>query len=97
MTIDGAEDDLEFETRLYTLDGSAGITDSPFEAVYRVYDVAWSNPDGTSEIETYFELDDPIDLETWETVWRQLLLRRGDERIRVCHRADGAGTGQQRL
>ena len=66
LTIDGAEDDLEFETRLYPLDGSAGITDSPFEAAYWVYDVAWSNPDGTSEIETYLEFDDPIDLETWE-------------------------------
>ena len=39
LTIDGAEDDLEFETRLYTLDGSAGITDSPFDAAYWVYDV----------------------------------------------------------
>ena len=66
LTIDGAEDDLEFETRLYTLDGSVGITDSPFEAAYWIYDVAWSNPNGTSEIETYLEFDDPIDLETWE-------------------------------
>ena len=31
-----------------------------------MYDVAWSNPAGTSEIETYLEFDDPIDLETWE-------------------------------
>ena len=66
LTIAGDEDDLEFETRLYTLDGSAGITDSPFEAAYWVYDVAWSNPAETSEIETYLEFDDPIDLETWE-------------------------------
>lgn len=66
LTIAGDEDDLEFETRLYTLDGSAGITDSPFDAAYWVYDVAWSNPAGTSEIETYLEFDDPIDLETWE-------------------------------
>ena len=65
LTIDGAEDDLEFETRLYTLDGSAGITDSPFDAAYWVYDVNWSNPEGTSEIETYLEFDDPIDLGTW--------------------------------
>ena len=66
LTIAGDEDDLEFETRLYTLDGSAGITDSPFDAAYWVYDVAWSTPAGTSEIETYLEFDDPIDLETWE-------------------------------
>ena len=66
LTIAGDEDDLEFETRLYTLDGTLGITDSPFDAAYWVYDVAWSNPAGTSEIETYLEFDDPIDLETWE-------------------------------
>ena len=65
LTIDGTEDGLEFETRLYTLDGSAAITDSPFDAAYWEYNVAWSNPAGTSDIETYLEFDDPIDLETW--------------------------------
>ena len=66
LTIAGDEDDLEFETRLYTLDGSAGITDSPFDAAYWTYDRAWSNPAGTSDIEIYLAFDNPIDLETWE-------------------------------
>ena len=65
LTIDGVVDGLEFETRLYTLDGSAGITDSPFDAAYWVYDQAWSNPEGTSEVEVFLPFDDPIDLGTW--------------------------------
>ena len=45
LTMDGVADDLEFETN-YTLDGSFGITDSPYEAAYWVYDHSWSNPQG---------------------------------------------------
>ena len=64
LDIAGGVDDLEFETRLYTLDGTASITDSPFDAAYWVYDPDWGNPEGTSEIEVYLEFDDPIDLGT---------------------------------
>ena len=66
LTMDGVADDLEFETRLYTLDGSTGITDSPYEAAYWVYDHMWSNPEGSSDVEVFLPFDDPINLETWE-------------------------------
>jgi len=62
LDIAGGYDDLEFETRLYTLDGTAGITDSPFDAAYWVFDPDWANPEGTSDIEIYLEFDDPIEL-----------------------------------
>jgi hypothetical protein len=67
LDISGAPRDLEFETRLYTLDGSTGITDSPFEAAYWAYDTEWSNPEGTSNIEVYLAFDNPISLEPWAT------------------------------
>ena len=60
---DGIEP-LEFETRLYTLDGSAGITDSPFDQAYWVLNSP-PNPTGDPNVETYFAFDDPIDLGTW--------------------------------
>jgi hypothetical protein len=65
LDIAGGYDDLEFETRLYTLDGSATITDSPFDAAYWVFDPDWANLEGTSDIEVYLEFEDPIELGTW--------------------------------
>lgn len=62
LDIAGGQDDLEFETRLYTLDGTATITDSPFDAAYWVFDPDWANAEGTSDIEIYLEFDDPIEL-----------------------------------
>ena len=64
LDMNGSVRDLEFETRLYTLDGSATITDSPFDAAYWVYNPEWSNPEGTSDVEVYFPFDSPIDLGT---------------------------------
>ncbi|MDA0940299.1 MAG: T9SS type A sorting domain-containing protein [Bacteroidetes bacterium] len=64
LDIAGGYDDLEFETRLYTLDGTATITDSPFDAAYWVFDPDWANLDGTTDIEIYLEFDDPIALGT---------------------------------
>ena len=54
--------DLEFETRLYTFDGTVGLTDSPFETTYWVYDDAWTPGGiGTSEY-VYLAFEDPIEL-----------------------------------
>jgi hypothetical protein len=62
LDINGGVDDLEFETRLYSYDGAVGLTDSPFDAAYWLYDTDWSNLDGTSGIEIYLEFDDPIEM-----------------------------------
>jgi hypothetical protein len=61
LDIDGGAGELEFETRLYEFDGALGLTDSPFDAAYWVYDLDWSNTDG-SDIEIYLEFDDPIEM-----------------------------------
>jgi hypothetical protein len=34
--------DIEFETRMYTLDPAVGLTDSPFESTFWQYDDAWT-------------------------------------------------------
>ena len=62
LDINGGVDDLEFETRLYSYDGAVGLTDSPFDAAYWLYDTDWSNLEGTSGIEIYLEFDDPIEM-----------------------------------
>ena len=53
LTMDGVADVMGFETRLYTLDGSAGITDSPFDAAYWVYDHSWSNPEAPQTLKCF--------------------------------------------
>ena len=67
LDINGSIRDLEFETRLYSMDGSTAITDSPFDAAYWIYNPEWSNPEGTSGVEIYLPFDDPIVLGTWPT------------------------------
>jgi hypothetical protein len=54
--------DLEFESRLYTLDAAAGLTDSPFESAYWTYDDDWTpNSVPMSDI-VYLPFEDPIEL-----------------------------------
>ena len=56
--------DLEFETRLYTFDGAVGLTDSPFETTYWIYNDSWT-PDGTENGEyVYLPFEEPIELNT---------------------------------
>ena len=62
----GESEPFEFTTRLYTLDGSATITDSPFDEAYWVFN-APPNPTGDANLETYLAFDDPIDLGTWSS------------------------------
>ena len=58
------EGDLEFETRLYTYDGAAGLTGSPYETTYWIYNDSWT-PDNTENGEyTYLPFEDPIELTT---------------------------------
>jgi hypothetical protein len=62
LNLDGAEAELEFETRLYYYDGAVGITDSDFESAYWTFDPAWAG-------EThYLAFEDPIELDA-ETVY----------------------------
>jgi hypothetical protein len=56
--------DLEFETRLYTVDGAVGLTDSPFETTYWQYDDAWTPSDVETSEYVYLPFEDPIDLTT---------------------------------
>ena len=63
LDIDGNPGELEFETRLYSYDGAVGLTDSPFDANYWLYDVEWSNLDGTSDFEVYLSFEDAIELD----------------------------------
>ena len=63
LDIDGNPGELEFETRLYSYDGAVGLTDSPFDANYWLYDVEWSNVDGTSDFEVYLSFEDAIELD----------------------------------
>ena len=65
LDMNGSIRDLEFETRLYSMDGSSTITDSPFDSAYWIYNPEWSNPEGTSDVEIYLPFDDPIALGTW--------------------------------
>ena len=62
LDINGDPADLEFETRLYEYDGTLGITDSPFEPAYWIFDENWANPEGQSSIEIYLSFDDPQEL-----------------------------------
>jgi hypothetical protein len=62
LDIDGNPGELEFETRLYSLE-SVGLTDSPFDANYWLYDVEWSNLDGTSDFEVYLSFEDAIEMD----------------------------------
>ena len=56
--------DLDFETRLYTVDAEVGLTDSPFESAYWEYNDAWT-PDSTGNGEyVYLPFVDPIELTT---------------------------------
>ena len=55
---------LEFETRLYTVDGAVGLTDSPFETTYWQYDDAWTPSDVETSEYVYLPFEDPIDLTT---------------------------------
>lgn len=57
--------DLEFETRLYTIQPGMSITDSPFESAFWTYNQDWTNPEGTSDIEVFFPFDSPVDIGTW--------------------------------
>ncbi len=55
---------LEFETRLYTYDGTVSLTDSPFESAYWIYNDSWI-PEGTENGEyVYLPFEDPIELTT---------------------------------
>ena len=78
LNASGEVEPFEFTTRLYTLDGSATITDSPFDEAYWVLNTP-PNPTGDPNLETYFAFDDPIDLGTWSSQTRQLLLRWSHE------------------
>ena len=62
----GEVEPFEFTTRLYTLDGSATITDSPFDEAYWVFNTP-PNPTGDPNLETYLAFDDPIELGTWSS------------------------------
>lgn len=55
-------EELEFETRLYELDGAVGLTASPFDANYWIYDQDWSNMNFDGDVEVYLSFDDPIEL-----------------------------------
>jgi hypothetical protein len=63
LDIGGNPGELEFETRLYSYDGAVGLTDSPFDANYWLYDVEWSNLDGTSDFEVYLSFEDAIEMD----------------------------------
>lgn len=62
LDIDGNPDELEFETRLYEFDGAVGLTGSPFDANYWIYDQDWSNADGNDDVEVYLSFEDPIEM-----------------------------------
>ncbi len=54
--------DLEFESRLYTLDGAVGLVDSPFESAYWNYDDAWTPGSAALSEYVYLPFEDPIEL-----------------------------------
>ena len=56
--------DLDFETRLYTVDGEVGLTDSPFATTYWQYDDAWTPSDVETSEYVYLPFEDPIELTT---------------------------------
>jgi hypothetical protein len=59
----GGVGDLEFETRLYTLDPALGLTNSPFESTYWLYNDEWTPSSiATSEF-VYLSFEDPIALD----------------------------------
>jgi hypothetical protein len=62
----GGIGDLEFETRLYTLDPAVGLSDSPFESTYWTYNDEWTpNSVANSEF-VYLSFEDPIALDQGE-------------------------------
>ena len=64
LNVSGDVEPFEFATRLYTLDGSATITDSDFDEAYWQFNTP-PNPTGDPNVETYLAFDDPIDLGMW--------------------------------
>ena len=64
LNVSGDVEPFEFATRLYTLDGSATITDSDFDETYWQFNTP-PNPTGDPNVETYLAFDDPIDLGMW--------------------------------
>ena len=66
LNVSGDVEPFEFTTRLYTMDGSATITDSDFDEAYWVFNTP-PNPTGDPNVETYLAFDDPIDLGTWSS------------------------------
>ena len=64
LNVSGDVEPFEFAIRLYTMDGSATITDSDFDETYWQFNTI-PNPTGDSNVETYLAFDDPIDLGTW--------------------------------
>ena len=56
--------DLEFETRLYTFDGAVGLTDSPFETTYWIYNDSWTPDSNENGAYIYLPFEDPIELTT---------------------------------
>ena len=65
----GGAGDLEFETRLYTYDPAVGLTDSPFESAYflyndnDVYNGEWTSTSVANSHYVYLPFEDPISLE----------------------------------
>ena len=63
LNADGAQALLEFETRLYIYDGAVGLTASPYEAAYWIYNNNWSNTT-SDDIEIFLAFDEAIPLDT---------------------------------
>ena len=59
----GGVGDLEFETRLYTLDPAVGLTDSPFESTYWLYNDEWTPSSIDASEFVYLSFEDPIALD----------------------------------
>ena len=57
LSIGGNVAELEFESRLYFYDGAVGVTDSPYESAYWIFDPTWA---GNS---IYLPFDYPIELD----------------------------------
>jgi hypothetical protein len=56
----GGIGELEFETRLYTLDPALGLTDSPFESTYWSYNDEWTPASVAASEFVYLSFEDPI-------------------------------------
>ena len=61
LDMNGDSASLEFETRLYEFNPTYGLTDSPFEASYWIFDESWVNVEGgENQIEIELLFDQPI-------------------------------------